>query len=481
MEIFLPDSPDQIAAKLRRRLTGSGRSGILNEDRLKSESASLRNLIVHSGSGKYSPNSPLILTGHQPIFYPPGILIKDYLADAVASSVNGTACNIVVDTDEARIIFQYPQIREFSSDGKTTAVKESITLNRPGEALRFQALSAADRDRFHRALKNYELGISSVFSPARTGEIRRWIANLSDIVLESKWTGGPGVALRETWEKENDLNLKTIYASEIVQSSAFRYFLEFIASRGRDFRASYNNALSEYRHVHRIKNTAQPLPDLNEEKRELPFWTISSGRREPLTEVTAEKNAVVFPRAVTLTLFCRIFLCDLFIHGRGGGRYDQITDRILETFFGCDASPFTVASATLSLDSRADYPMLSRTSQEIWQDIRAVHFDPTRFLDPDHSLRREKNDLLNLFNSETGRRRPLHLRIIELNQKASALLHDFQRTLQIELERETIASRNRSVFLDRTFPFIFYDLSFFSEALRPYRTPFRLADAAVNK
>ncbi len=47
----------------------------------------------------------------------------------------------------------------------------------------------------------------------------------------------------------------------------------------------------------------------------------------------------VLPRALTTTLFLRTFIADLFIHGIGGGQYDRLTDRIVETVPPYHTSP----------------------------------------------------------------------------------------------------------------------------------------------
>ena len=39
-------------------------------------------------------------------------------------------------------------------------------------------------------------------------------------------------------------------------------------------------------------------------------------------------------RALVTTLFARLLLGDLFLHGIGGAKYDQVTDAIIERFFG---------------------------------------------------------------------------------------------------------------------------------------------------
>jgi hypothetical protein len=53
------------------------------------------------------------------------------------------------------------------------------------------------------------------------------------------------------------------------------------------------------------------------------------------------------PRALTLTMFVRLLLADQFVHGIGGGRYDQVTDQIIATHFKIDPPAFSVTTATL--------------------------------------------------------------------------------------------------------------------------------------
>jgi hypothetical protein len=55
------------------------------------------------------------------------------------------------------------------------------------------------------------------------------------------------------------------------------------------------------------------------------------------------------PRALTLTLFARLCLGDFFIHGIGGGKYDEVTDFIIRNYFGLEPPAYQVLSATLHL------------------------------------------------------------------------------------------------------------------------------------
>ena len=51
-------------------------------------------------------------------------------------------------------------------------------------------------------------------------------------------------------------------------------------------------------------------------------------------------------RALTTTLFARLVLGDLFLHGIGGAKYDQVTDQIVRLFFGFEPPEFATISAT---------------------------------------------------------------------------------------------------------------------------------------
>jgi hypothetical protein len=54
-------------------------------------------------------------------------------------------------------------------------------------------------------------------------------------------------------------------------------------------------------------------------------------------------------RALITTLWARLVLGDLFLHGIGGAKYDQVTDAVIDRFFGLVPPGYLVLSATLLL------------------------------------------------------------------------------------------------------------------------------------
>jgi hypothetical protein len=90
-------------------------------------------------------------------------------------------------------------------------------------------------------------------------------------------------------------------------------------------------------------------------------------------------------RALSLTLFTRLCLADLFVHGLGGGKYDEVTDAIIRGFFGIEAPAYLVVTGTLRLPlprhgvDQDDYRRLA------WR-LRDLTFNPQRHIAADARL-----------------------------------------------------------------------------------------------
>jgi hypothetical protein len=85
------------------------------------------------------------------------------------------------------------------------------------------------------------------------------------------------------------------------------------------------------------------------------------------------------PRALVTTLWARLALGDLFIHGIGGAKYDCVTDRLIQRFFGLAAPRFLVVSATLLLPIERDRATPDDL-RSIQHELRAMTYHPERYL-----------------------------------------------------------------------------------------------------
>ncbi|HEY8749595.1 MAG TPA: hypothetical protein VIM11_16550, partial [Tepidisphaeraceae bacterium] len=62
------------------------------------------------------------------------------------------------------------------------------------------------------------------------------------------------------------------------------------------------------------------------------------------------------PRALTLTAVLRLFVADQFVHGIGGGQYDQVLDTLITSHFGIEPPRFSVTTATLFFPEAVGQP-----------------------------------------------------------------------------------------------------------------------------
>ena len=83
--------------------------------------------------------------------------------------------------------------------------------------------------------------------------------------------------------------------------------------------------------------------------------------------------------ALTTTLFSRFLLGDLFIHGIGGAKYDELGDEIARRFFGIEPPGFLTVSMTLWLGLPSE-PATRQDLSGIERALRDLQFNPDRHL-----------------------------------------------------------------------------------------------------
>jgi hypothetical protein len=160
-------------------------------------------------------------------------------------------------------------------------------------------------------------------------------------------------------------------------------------------------------------------------------------------------------RALTTTMFARLFLADLFIHGIGGGLYDVLTDHIVARFFALPAPAYLVLSATLLLPlPRFPYAkQRARTLERHWRDLV---YKPQQFIESDATtapLIHEKQDWIARAATSHAERVERYRSIRKLN--ARLLPFVWPRKCQVEVEhleqlrhaeRDAVAARRDYAF-----------------------------------
>ena len=358
-----------------------------------------------------SSSAPIFLTGHQPQMFHPGVWFKSFALSELAGQYGATAVNLVVDSD----LLSDTSLRVPTGTVVEPHV-EQIPFDRPESQIPYEERRVEDP------------GVFAEFGRVVT---ERLGCLVTDPVMADYWplvrtraefTDNLGACLaqaRHQLEEDWGLDTLDVPQSSICKSQSFQWFTAHLLARLPRFRTVYNEAIREYRREYRVRSDAHPAPELAEEGEwlETPFWvwtaeqpqrrrlfarasgkeTILSDRQSwevglPLSAEGDAKHAAerlwelqqggvrIRSRALITTLWARLALGDLFLHGIGGAKYDRVTDRLFERFFGLQPPGFMVLSATLQLPiSRVRASVVDLRAIE--QELRDIEFHPERYLD----------------------------------------------------------------------------------------------------
>lgn len=395
---------------------------------------------------------PVIASGHQPEFHHPGIVFKDLMVWKIAGLLDGIPLHVIVDTDLFELSYTYPVSKE---NGKAE-IKKWHVVNEDHRIYKDTRLSTRDRLDLIEILKS------------QLSEIPKFLENPSECLsiinkkieaLESEsCIQVTNEIIRDEYLSARGIHIHGVNVSQLAALPAFYKLVEVIKNRITDFRTVYNSALAEYRQLHKIKNHAQPIPDLAEG--EMPFWILDEENdiRKVMHVNDSIDSAVVLPRAVTLTLFLRLFISDFFIHGKGGGRYEEVSEHILKEFFEIDPAPFEVASATMHLEPRSGHILPELSEKDLDLKLRDAVYSPEKFLEPDHDFVLQKKALQEKFKDPNSNKKELNSKIQELNEKMKLLIGKEKEKLEKMKQELPELLKTKMVFNERTFPFYYYEM-----------------------
>ena len=457
----------------------------------------------------WSEPMPVIATGHQPTPFHPGVWIKNFLAGSLAAAAGGVALNLAVDSDEGTWhVLRFPTGTPGQA-GAEVRVAEVKLAAAGGVAFEEQPASGLPPQAAEEVLAALPAG------PLRDA-FRRWRL-LGEAVRGAGSLGEVQVVARRSLEQSLGLRNLELPVSALADSGAFRLLLAELLRRHEELFAAYNGALAEYRRVYRERSAAQPVPDLARRgpRVELPFWVWrpgeprrrlwvepASGGRAPSGEtrapqagrlnrltLLAEGEAIgalsegdiadarraaarlaefrkagwkIRPRALALTLFVRMALGDVFIHGLGGALYDKITDGVFERLLGVRAPEMILASCTVRLPI-GSYPSTPKDLEAARRLVRDWRFNADRLLAAATRARPEAAGLIDEKRRLIGHREPTRegrsrawRRIRQINEALAVLEPDGPRAAAERLARVERELKWNAILQNREYPFCLY-------------------------
>lgn len=394
---------------------------------------------------------PIVMGGHQPDLFHCGVWFKNFLLAKLAGATGALAIHFLVDNDLCRAtsiaipVHSPPKSTEVSAeiealnrDGLSQVSAEAAAVNSPDKDWQWKAV--------HYDLPRSPLPWENCFLQdvrcwrSFPGRVQKLLPKLNGLpMLDHLWHLVDGDVVqgdslgcllsraRHKMEAEFGLQTLEVPLSVLSGTQEFARFSLHLLGHLPELQEIYNQELVNYRKAHRIRNHAQPLPGLARQgdwyeapwwfylqgdQERHPLWVSISGDRLTLSnhkgwtatlsgplngEVgveqwmeLSERGVCLRPRALLTTMYARLILSDLFIHGMGGARYDQLTDRIIERFFGLQPPLLGLATATLHLpiqdvDDQLLQP-LDETIVGLQQKLRTAQSNPEAILRADERV-----------------------------------------------------------------------------------------------
>lgn len=382
---------------------------------------------------------PIILSGHQPELFHPGVWFKNFALSEIAKSVDGIGIHLLIDSDLCRdVTVRIPTMRDKEPHVESIPF-DAIKLSMPFEERQFteEPLRASFMERLNQASAlEHEPLLNGIWP------------NVCQAAQQGRTIGEALSQGRHQIELAHNHETLELPFSKVCDTDPFRYFLIEILSRIEAFQSAYNEALARYRAAHKLRSEAQPLPNLtvipnadDSNWSETPFWIWSKshptrralwcqrrGKQLLLTNLPNEpdvdqqgvaKIELALPadepalaiqqlqaardegikirsRALTTTLYCRHLLADLFLHGIGGAKYDQVTDDLSQQFFGIAPPPYATLTATIRLFDEMPKEPTPAARRELEQKLRSYRYHPERWLNKQQSLTPEQHEAIAL-------------------------------------------------------------------------------------
>lgn len=433
-------------------------------------------------------DAPLLLAGHQPQLFHPGVWYKNFALSRLARQCGGTAVNLAIDSDTIKSAAVRvpggsalaPRVAVVPLDGATAEVP-------------YEDRPIVDRD----CWQSFGARAAEVLRPLVPAALLETYWPLA--VARSREEGRLGACLAQARHQlEGTFGAITLELpqSEVCSLEAFHWFTAWLLAQLPGVWAAYNDAVAEYRRVHHIRSTAHPVPNLTavDGWLEAPLWVWDrdqprrrqlfarqqgqqlwlADRRgwelslplapdrdaccaaEQLARL-AQRGVRLRTRALMTTLFARLVLGDLFLHGIGGAKYDQVTDALVARLFDLEPPAYLTVTATLRLPITADPPAPDPRAFD--ERLRQMTYHPERFLSDDDPTTRplveaKRRAIAAPVSAATARGRCREIR--QLNQSLQPHLAAARAELIARRDAARTAQASRSILSSREYAFCLY-------------------------
>jgi hypothetical protein len=353
----------------------------------------------------------VFVAGHQPQLFHPGVWFKNFVLAALARRHGGVGVNLVIDSDTIKTAaIAVPT----GSPGEPRV--DSVKLDRHTAEIPFEERTIVDLAR----LASFGQRAAETIAPLVPNPLVREFWPL--VVERAAACNRLGECLAQARHQQEGLwgaATLELPQSRVCGLPSFNWFACHLLAHLPRLWEQYNRSVADFRRATHIRSTAHPVPDLamDDDWLEAPFWIWSQDdpRRRRLF-ARQQGDAIVISdraglehalalepegdadraagqlhelaarglrlrtRALVTTLFARLCLGDVFLHGIGGAKYDQVTDLLIERFFGVRPPCYMTLTATLRLPIDGA-SVAADDARRIDRRLREIVYHPERFIE----------------------------------------------------------------------------------------------------
>ncbi len=437
-----------------------------------------------------APTTHVFLAGHQPQLFHPGVWFKNFVLSAMAQQHDAVAVNLTIDSDTIKTA----SLRVPSGTPLEPRV-ESVPFDRPTAEIPYEERAIVDRE----CLASFGTRATSVIRQLVPNPLVREFWPL--VVERAKECDNLGQCIAQARHQQEGLwgaQTLEIPQSQVCSLPAFHWFTCHLLAHLPRLWEQYNSSVAQYRRANHVRSTAHPVPDLAIEGDwlEAPFWIWDRGnphrrrlfvrqqgdeillsdrqslehslKLSPETDATRASEQLaelathgirLRTRALITTLFARLFLGDVFLHGIGGAKYDQVTDAIIEGFFGLKPPGYMTATATLRLPIAREQ-VTPDDAGRVDHQLRELTYHPERSIDATadggvDALIQEKQKWINTaptIDNAKQRCRKIH----EANERLQPWVQSQRQQLLREREQMAETLRVEGILASREFAFCLF-------------------------
>jgi len=466
----------------------AGRS--LGDLRRQARSEVLSLAIQHSAAYREVPKTldadqPIIISGHQPALFHPGVWFKNFLADKFATGTRGVAINVIIDSD----IAPAPSIATLSG---------TLDNPKPGRVAYDQAGARCPWEmtniRSKQTFASFDQRLTDQLCPfvqdPLVNVFWKYVLNASE---NGKNIGLSFSEARHRLEEQAGLQLLDVPWSSLSQTQWYVHFVAEILLRASEFRTVYNSEVERYRKSHKIRSTSHPVPNLESENGwiEVPFWiytTENPMRRRAWAKLHAnqielsdratwttslpianlvdgliqlQKKVHLRTRALTTTMVMRLIASDVMVHGIGGSQYDLVTNAIISRMFQLKPPQYITATATALLPVRTDETDEDGLLQ-MNRKLRDAYFNPNRLLQSDRHTTSDVQQLIaqkeKLIRDVPSfpEKRAWHQQLEQVNQQLRAHVVEKEESLREKRAQWEVRLKQKRILQSREYSFCMF-------------------------